>query len=261
MRIRFDFDLPGGKMELPMNYNNLIQAMIYTNLSEKLSDFLHNHGFEYEKRTFKMFTFSRLSGKHRIHNIRPGQCRIVFYSSFYFYLSSPFEQILQEFANKMVSGTPVNLNGNRFFLSSVQVLMPPVFDMNATPIKMLSPITIRSTHNEDDREETQKTHYYSPLEEEFSQRIRLNLLKKYQAFSNRAFDIDGAEFEIKPLYFSEEKNFNLVTYKGFIIEGYTGIYELTGSRELKQFAWDCGLGERNSQGFGMFDIWKRGEEV
>jgi CRISPR-associated endoribonuclease Cas6 len=256
MRIRFDFEAPGGKMEIPTSYNYFLQAMIYNSLSDKLSVFLHNQGFEYEKRSFKMFTFSRLFGKYRIHKLSSGQCNIVFYSSFYFYLSSPFDQILQEFANKMVSGTPVNLNGNRLFISSVQVLMPPVFDKEPTSIKMLSPVSIRSTHENEDAD-TPKTHYYSPMEKEFSELIRLNLLKKFLAFSKRLSDFE--DLEIKPLHFSEKKNFALVTYKGFIIKGYTGVYELSGNRELKQFAWDCGLGERNSQGFGMFDIWKPNE--
>lgn len=258
MRIRFDFELPGGSISLPTNYNYQVQSMIYTNISDRLSDFLHKQGFEFEKRQFKMFTFSKLSGRHRIKKISHNRSIITFYSSLYFFISSPFEPILQEFANRMVSGTTVTLNGSRLFISSVQVLMPPVFNKGITTIKVLSPITVRSTLLGPDG--GHKTYYYSPMEKEFSDLIRKNILKKYYAFAGQY--PQDTDFAINPLYFSQKRNYHVIVYKDFVVKGYSGIYELSGNRELKQFAYDCGIGERNSQGFGMFDIWngKKGND-
>lgn len=266
MRLRFDFDLPRKRLIIPINYNHLLQAMIYHNLNHTLADFLHNRGFEYQKRIFRMFTFSRLYGRFQILKSNNSKSFILFDTPIYFYLSSPFEQLLQEFANRMVSGSSLHLDENPLYLSSVQVFMPPLLENNPTPVKMLSPITVRTTSPQGEESNTHKTHYYSPLEPRFSELVRRNLWKKYLAFTqslseNEIFDENPpSNLNIKPLRFSEQKNFNLVIYKEYIIKGYTGIYEISGPRELKQFAWDCGIGERNSQGFGMFDTWNPDEK-
>ncbi|MEA1913641.1 MAG: hypothetical protein U9N06_07465 [candidate division WOR-3 bacterium] len=63
MRIRIQFLPVDENVEIPVNYNYLVQSFIYHNISEKLSVFLHNKGYKYGKRLFKMFTFSRLLGK------------------------------------------------------------------------------------------------------------------------------------------------------------------------------------------------------
>jgi len=46
-------------LTLPIHYNHMVQAMIYNSLDDDIADFLHDKGFVYEKRTFKMFAFSR----------------------------------------------------------------------------------------------------------------------------------------------------------------------------------------------------------
>lgn len=255
MRIRFDFELPGRKITLPINYNYLVQAMIYKNISERLADFLHARGFVYEKRQFKLFTFSKLFGEYRIKKRGPKETTIDFFSGFYFYLSSSYEEILQEFANRMVSGTTLILGNQQIYTSSVEVMLPPVFRNGVTTIKMLSPMTMRSTLQKKDG--TKKTYYYSPLEKEFSSLVQKNILKKYYSFTGCHPENPG--LEISPLYFSEKRNSHLVLYKDFVIEGYSGIFRLKGNAELKQFAYDVGLGERNSQGFGMFEKWEKEE--
>lgn len=255
MRIRFEFDLPEGKIVLPANYNHLVQAMIYKNISEKLAGFLHSQGFVYEKRQFKLFTFSKLFGEYRIKKQASRGSTIEFFSRIYFYLSSSYEEILQEFANRMVSGTPVILGNQRIYTSSIQVMLPPVFADDFITIKALSPITIRSTLQRKDG--IKKTYYYSPLEKEFPSLIRKNILKKYYSFTG--WFPKNPEFNISPLHFSEKRNYHLVLYKDYVIKGYTGIYRLEGNPELMQFAYDVGLGEHNSQGFGMFEIWEEKE--
>jgi CRISPR-associated endoribonuclease Cas6 len=255
VRVRFDFSLPEGKIILPVHYNHLVQAMIYKNISEQLADFLHSRGFVYHKRHFKLFTFSRLFGKFRLKKQGHHDSLMEFFSSLYFYVSSSFEEILREFAGRMVSGMAIRLGNQPLYLSSVQVMMPPLFESGMTTIKTLSPITLRSTLSGQDG--TRKTYFYSPLDREFPRLIRENLVKKYIAFTGREPGDDG--LDLRPLYFSPEKNFHPVRYKDAIIKGYSGIFQLSGGNELKQFAYDAGLGERNSQGFGMFDLWKQKE--
>lgn len=54
---------------------------------------------------------------------------------------------------------------------------PPIQD--DVTIRMLSPVTIYSTLFSANGKK--KTYYYSPFEKEFSQLIRANILKKYEA--------------------------------------------------------------------------------
>lgn len=64
MRLRLTLKDPQqGRVVLPTNYNYLIQAAIYRNISRELAEFLHDKGFLFGKRQFKMFTFSRLEGR------------------------------------------------------------------------------------------------------------------------------------------------------------------------------------------------------
>ena len=47
----------------------------------------------------------------------------------------------------------------------------------------------------------------------------------------------------------------LVTrYKGILITAWYGTYQLTGERKYLDFLYQTGLGAKNAQGFGMFEI-------
>ena len=43
-------------------------------------------------------------------------------------------------------------------------------------------------------------------------------------------------------------------YKGFYITGWCGEYVLKGERKYLDFLYQTGIGSKNAQGFGMFDI-------
>ena len=53
---------------LPMNYQYNIQSMTYKGLSEDsaYASFLHDSGYMFGSRQFRLFTFSRLSGYYQI---------------------------------------------------------------------------------------------------------------------------------------------------------------------------------------------------
>ena len=46
----------------------------------------------------------------------------------------------------------------------------------------------------------------------------------------------------------------ITIYKNTIIEAYRGIYVLSGRPEFLDFLYNVGLGSKNSQGFGLFDV-------
>ena len=57
---------------LPVNYNYLLQSMIYNLLKNKedLSAQLHERGYQLEDKHFKLFTFSLLQGQYKMRGKR-----------------------------------------------------------------------------------------------------------------------------------------------------------------------------------------------
>ena len=78
MQLTLNFDAP-APVELPVHYGPLIQGMLYHRMENPLlRNYLHEQGFQFEKRRFKLFTFSRLTGKELRFNRR--ERRLVRYS-------------------------------------------------------------------------------------------------------------------------------------------------------------------------------------
>jgi len=93
-----------------------------------------------------------------------------------FYLSSPKEKLIQQFAETLLKSPEVKLSRNLLIISSIEVFSKPDIQDDVT-IRMLSPVTVYSTLFSTNGKK--KTYYYSPFEKEFSQLIRANILKKY----------------------------------------------------------------------------------
>jgi len=228
---------------LPLSYHEILQGFIYKNLEKGLAERIHQCGFPFEKRHFKLFTFSRLMGKARVNK---GQ--ISFSPPFKLVISSPLKDLLQSLAENLLKSQEVRLGDNKLFLESISVNFAPKMK-EAVSIRMLSPVTVYSTLITP--EGRKKTYYYNPKEKEFAELIRQNIIKKYKAFYGRP--PSSQDFDIEPLRVRREDE-KLITYKGFIIKGWMGRYRLCGAQELLQFAYEAGLGAKNSQGFGCFEV-------
>lgn len=231
------------EVTLPLSYNEIIQGFIYGNIEKSLAEEIHNKGFVFKKRNFKLFTFSRLLGKT---SIEKGLFKIT--TPFKLIISSPYNEILQSLAENLIKGHELRLEDNELYVESISVnYMPEIKE--AASIRMLSPVTVYSTFNTQDGK--RKTYYYNPKEKEFSELIRKNIIKKYIAFYGK--NPASEEFSIEPLKVRKEDE-KIVSYKGFIIKGWMGRYRLSGDRELLQLAYDAGIGAKNSQGFGCFEV-------
>jgi CRISPR-associated endoribonuclease Cas6 len=55
--------LSDKKIELPTGFSSYIQAIIYNFLDRVSAQWLHEKGFRFEKRSFKLFTFSSFHEK------------------------------------------------------------------------------------------------------------------------------------------------------------------------------------------------------
>lgn len=230
-------------VELPVHYGHLIQGMIYRGMENPLlSRYLHEQGFQLEKRRFKLFTFSRLMGQ-KSHLDRANK-KITLIPPLQLVICSPIPFILQELGTGLLRQGQVRIGPARLTVKEISTAQPHV-EMDRIQVRMLSPITVYSTMPYADGRKY--TYFYSPFEPKFSELVGANLVKKH-------YLIHGVPplsefFSIKPVRVTDA-DYKITTYKGFTIKGWMGTYELQGDPALLQIALSAGLGAKNSQGYG-----------
>jgi CRISPR-associated endoribonuclease Cas6 len=232
LKVTLSSDLP---ISLPLHYNYTLQGFIYKNLPSIYSTFLHDYGFPYGKRLFKLLTFSRLFGRCRVLKAVK---KIVFSPPIYFYVSCTLEELLASHAKELIKREELKLGANRVYLESVELIEEEPKGSRVS-VKTLSPVTIHSTVNG-------RALFYGPSQQRFFQLLTDNLRKK--ATIARA---EGAE-SVRVLPHPESNYRKVVAlYKGFPVEGWKGKFLIEGSPEAIKVALSAGIGDRNSQGFGM----------
>jgi len=230
----------GSSISIPVAYNHMVQAFIYQNISSDLADFLHDRGYLYGKRSFKFFTFSRILGSWR----RRGN-ELIFKPPLVLHISSPVDRFITELANTMVSVDEVRLGREKLSVECIEFPPDPEIGTSVM-IETLSPITVYSTLYAADGKK--KTYYYSPKESEFQVLVEANLKKKAAIFYRRVY---RSSICIMPLKRPREV---VVIFKGTVVKGWTGSFELRGPKSLLRLAYEVGLGSKNSAGFGMFGL-------
>jgi CRISPR-associated endoribonuclease Cas6 len=244
MRVKLEL-FSKNPVRLNIAYNHQIQSFIYNNLSNKIGSFIHDKGYEFEKRQYKLFTFSKLrnNGKSWVKDKK-----VFFEKSFHFCVSSIDEEFIKDFSSNIIKNE-LNIGGNEVYLENINVSDNGTIEKHISngkvSVKTLSPIFMYSTLENGNRV------FHSPDEKEYPELIKNNLLKKFYAFyenypADKTFDL-----ELKEGYHIKKQN---DYYKKNRYECYYASFVLSGSIELIKFAYDVGLGSRNSQGFGCIEV-------
>ena len=242
MRIRVSLEKEGvEEFSLPLHYNHLVQGWIYKSISRNLSRFLHDSGFIIGKRKFKLFVFSRLLGRFRVFNEF-----ICFNGPVWLYIGSPLGRFMKDFANGLFQSGFARLGTESLRIREIAILEEPELGKE-NYIRMLSPITIYSTLLTPDGR--RKTYYYSPMEKEFKDLLNRNALKKYQLLYGKTLK---SHLHVEPIKVKE----SIVIYKDTVVKGWMGHFKLRGPKTLVKVVYDAGLGSKNSEGFGMFEVVK-----
>jgi len=239
---------------LPRSYNHILQSWLYNQISDPAYRlFLHNQGFKFEKRTFKLFTFSRLQGVWRTGSDKKS---IIFTGQVFLEIASPLITLMQEVAHSLLLGPASYWNQNEITitgLESINETLTPRPD-GKWQLSALSPIVTYSTIEAGNKKQT---NYYHPGEPEFSKLIKSNLEKKSHVLHELGWDeyapLTG-DFHLRPLFDPLKKHGIGFYYKNFFIKGYMGDYELECSPEWIKLALDTGLGSKNAQGLGMVEM-------
>lgn len=148
-----------------------------------------------------------------------------------------------------------------FLVDRVEALQEPEF-REEMRFRLLSPMILATQVDTDDG---LQTYYYRPLDEGISDAVRQSLIKKHETihsvsprFSEIRFEVDRAYIErkggqgcVSKLITLREGSREETRVKGFLAP-----FTLKGSIELIRTAWDCGIGDKCSMGFGCINVCK-----
>jgi len=243
--LTFAAETPGQGLLLPIHYNALVQGFLYRHLEAELARRLHEEGLPEGQRRLKLFTFSRLLGRYRLQGDQiqfEGPVRLV--------ISSPMDDFLESLALHLVTASGLQLGEQRLELAEIGVeprmdLRPPL------RVKALSPITVYSTLYT--ATGGRKTYYYSPFEAEFESQLLQNLQRKARVWYREELPLERGSIRSVKV---SSRNQHIVKYKGTVVKGWSGIYELALPPEYLFLAYYAGLGAKNSQGFGCVEVWQ-----
>lgn len=251
MRIKIVVDI-GEKLTLPVNYNHQLTGIIYRFLAEsnaEYASFLHNEGYLAGQKRFKLFTFSQLMAKRR--RVMGGS--IHFSSPLLWYISSPVERFLTHFADTLLSKGNLSIGHHQLQIRDVSVPRIPRFQPSMR-FRCLSPIVMSTVRQRGGHRSTM--HYCLPDDPAFSDLIRQNLIRKYEAIHGCSPDDDTLRFRFDSDYIDRRRGrvTRLVDFKGIKIRGVLCPFRVSGNPVLIQTGYDCGFGDKNSAGFGMVEI-------
>lgn len=238
MKYRLTFHCD-SEVQLPVHYRKIVQAATLNWLGDTdgYASFLHNGGYENDKRVFKLYTFSDLLGRHhynkKIH-------RLIFNDTIQIYLSFYTEESHAYILNNISSDKPFQLGKSGLHLTDCELVKE---HYQNCIVDTVSPVTIHSTFELADGRK--KTYYYEPRERDFSEMIRQNLVRKYTALYEEEPKDDS--FFIKTVGNIRPVD---IIYNSFQIKGWNGRFRMEGSEEMIRMALLAGIGARNGIGLG-----------
>jgi CRISPR-associated endoribonuclease Cas6 len=245
MRLTIAMSGRDNPVTIPLHYQQQLQGLLYHSLrNPRFSQFLHDEGFRKEKRSFKLFTFSRLFGPHQLNLERK---TITFYGEFHWHVGTVLPELTQELGEYLLLCSDVRLGGQAVEVKRIDVENREIKEREIE-IEMLSPLTVYSTY------ETvggrKRTQFFGPNDEVFAHLIELNFRHKFEAY----YGVPPQErLFIEPIHVTK-KHKVITVFKGFYITAWLGHYRLRSSPSNLTFLYRVGIGGRNSQGFGMFRL-------
>lgn len=225
---------------LPIAYRYFVQSMIYNAVESdaEFSRFLHDGGYMNENRSFKLFTFSPLSGNYLIENKK-----IMFYDKISLEIRSSEPAIIQSLICALKKGSNVNIGRNTLTVEKC-ILKDKIIYQPSVKIKTVSPLTAYVT-----RDYTNRI-YFSPEDGDFNQLVVNNAKRKWLGADKSESEFDLSFKPIGNMPFRKE----VTTYKKSYVTAWHGGFELKGNPEVINFLYNTGLGSGNSKGFGMFEL-------
>lgn len=167
-----------------------------------------------------------------------------------FFISSPNDHLIKSLVEGYLEVPQVNFMGQKLLVDQVELLKKPEIKTRMQ-MRTLSPLVARI---QKEVEGKLKTWDLNPNDLKFYENLQNNLLNKYIKFYG---DYDGDTYvKIVPQLDSIKRKRITVPKKGYETHHRCFLmkFEIDADKRLVEFAYDCGLGEKNSMGFGMVDV-------
>lgn len=236
-------------IRLPSANLHLFQSMLYSLLPSDIAARIHDEGFASDGRKMKLFAMSWPSSCARPQF---GENTIIFPLPLKLTVSTPIQELVKGFTGGALSRDNIRIGNNHLTCSGIEKKDCKA-DSDSITVKTLSPITCYDSIELNGRHYTK---YLTPYDSEFQKGIYFNLLRKYKLL-NPDKDIPSEKFTVTPIGRLKERVSMFEKSGSFPIKGWWGKFRLEGSREILQTALDCGLGSKNSSGWGCVTLERR----
>ena len=259
MRLQLTLNHPPNQV-LPINYQYLISSWIYHTLGNANATYanqLHEHGYDFGGKHYKLFTFSALRPKWFDLNKKQRTFTLA-KSPTTLELSFHVDEAVQHFVMGLFKDQKFQLTSGRFRadfeVGGIEMLPSPTFEKTMR-FRLQTPLCI--SRNEEGKQYAQ---YLSPEDDGYVELLLQNLLRKQQALIPQLVGdtSDALELDFPYAFKILSKPFSkLFTIKGTDIRGYLFDFELTATEELLEVGYFGGMGEKNSSGgMGLVKILK-----
>lgn len=241
MRFKITLKSEGKNFFIPFNYNYLLSSIIYKNISDlDLASKLHS------SKSFKFFTFSQI----QVPNHRITKKGIISRDGvFNFFVSSPNDYLIKTMIQSYVDDSVVNFNGQNVNVDRIE-LLPLPFISDSMDFKTISPVLVRTKREVDGK---LKIWDLEPGDKFFSN-LRTNLIRKYLEFNNlettsKEINFSSKMRKVKSRRISIKTGEDITYHRAYFMD-----LKLEGDPKLIEFAYNGGVGEKGSLGFGMLNI-------
>lgn len=232
--------LNASEIVLPLAACETVQGLLYRAISQDpvYARKVHETGRSFDGRKFKLFTFGELVGRYTVENSR------IFYSNgvqLTVRAADPYMiQLLLQYFQK---DRQVQLGDNTVTVSEALLEDTHIFG-ERVQVRTLSPVTVYVT------EEDGRTVYFSPENPRFCEGIVSNARRKWASWRGSE---DGFSLQVRTV---ENARYikRATRFKTTFITAWHGPLLLEGAPQVLDFLYHTGLGSKNSQGFGMFEV-------
>ena len=229
---------PEGHVPFSKINKHTVQGMLYSQLKGSKFEELHR------KKGFKFFTFSDMFPANDFY---PGKEKTLI-------LSSPNSDLISTWYNQFRKSKYLYLSDEPFKITYVKKFGIPLRNSFETG----SPIVVYK--------ENRRGEYFSFKRggdlQFFMERVKENAIKKFNAFYDDEFSMDEPLFdrfvlrkEVAVNMKKEKDDFMVI---GSLWKLLQKSYLSQSNRKFYKFVMDCGLGEKNSLGFGFLNPKKTG---
>lgn len=262
--MRFRLTIIPSKREctISFNYQYYLSSAIYQWLEKSspfYSTFLHDHGYSVEgtSKKFKHFCFSQLIiPKRKIY----GSLIKIISPEIHWLISMPVEESLKHLVIGIFEKQKfyVEKEENTFTVIQVEVVPSPQWQERMN-FRMISPLTVSVP---EERNGKFIPHYLRPFDERLNDTLRKNILNKYKSLNGTLPENTNFDCYLDEKFILDrggpEKISKLITVKEgkggeTKVRGFMCPITIEGNPELIKLAYESGLGEKGSMGFGMLE--------